>query len=123
MKHKCPHLLKPLGTINRNKYWSFYPSEAFSFDQFTLIHPVIPLPYFDKAFFFKKKELKRIAMPLLTTIKRKTQGPCSYLNECKYHIICRIRAQQITIYTMQKKFSIIKPTHKRQLSSHHRLME
>ena len=41
MKHKCPHLLKPLGTINQKKYWSFYPSEPFSFDQFTLIHPVI----------------------------------------------------------------------------------
>ena len=27
MKHKYPHLLKPLGTINQTKYWSFYPSE------------------------------------------------------------------------------------------------
>ena len=24
-----------------NEYWSFYPSEAFSFDHFTLIHPVL----------------------------------------------------------------------------------
>ena len=40
MKHKCPNLLKRLGTMDQNKYWSFYPSEPFSFDHFTLIHPV-----------------------------------------------------------------------------------
>ena len=32
MKHKCPNLLKPLGTIDQKKHWSFYPSEPFSFD-------------------------------------------------------------------------------------------
>ena len=40
-KLKCPHLLKPLGTQILNEYWSFYPSKAFSFDHFTLIHPVV----------------------------------------------------------------------------------
>ena len=27
MKHKFPNLLKPLGTINQKKYWSFFLSE------------------------------------------------------------------------------------------------
>ena len=40
MKLKFPHLLKPLGTIIQQKYWSFYPSEPFSLDQFNVIHPV-----------------------------------------------------------------------------------
>ena len=40
MKHKCINLLKPLVTIDQKKYWSFYPSELFTFDHFTLIHPV-----------------------------------------------------------------------------------
>ena len=39
-KLKCPNLLKPLETLIKKKYWSFYPSGPFSFDQFTLIHPV-----------------------------------------------------------------------------------
>ena len=37
MKHKSPNLLKPLGTIIQQNYWSFYPSEPFSFN---MIHPV-----------------------------------------------------------------------------------
>ena len=41
MKLKFPHLLKPLGTIIQQNYWSFYPSEPFSLDQFNVIHPVI----------------------------------------------------------------------------------
>ena len=41
MKHKFPHLLKPLGTIIQQNYWSFYPSEPFSLDQFNMIHPVL----------------------------------------------------------------------------------
>ena len=41
VKHKIPNLLKPLGF--QKKCWSFYPSESFSFDHFTLIHPVVDL--------------------------------------------------------------------------------
>ena len=40
MKLKCPNLLKPLGTIIQQNYWSFYPLEPFSFVQFNMIHPV-----------------------------------------------------------------------------------
>ena len=40
LKHKCPNLLKPLGTIIQQNYWSFYPSEPFSFVHFNMIHPV-----------------------------------------------------------------------------------
>ena len=40
MKFKFPNLLKPLGTIIQQNYWSFYPSEPFSFVHFNMIHPV-----------------------------------------------------------------------------------
>ena len=40
MKLKCPHLLKPLGTIFQQNYWFFYPSEPFIFVHFNMIHPV-----------------------------------------------------------------------------------
>ena len=40
MKLKFPYLLKPLGTIIQQNYWSFYPSEPFSFVHFNMIHPV-----------------------------------------------------------------------------------
>ena len=40
MKLKFPFLLKPPGTIIQQYYWSFYPSEPFSLDQFNMIHPV-----------------------------------------------------------------------------------
>ena len=40
-KLKCPNLLKPLGTIIQQNYWSFYPSEPFSFVHFNMIHPVL----------------------------------------------------------------------------------
>jgi hypothetical protein len=38
LKIKFPNLLKPLGTIIQQKYWSFYPSEPFSFVHFNMIH-------------------------------------------------------------------------------------
>ena len=41
MKLKFSHLLKPLGTIIQQNYWSFYPSEPFTLDQFNMIHPVL----------------------------------------------------------------------------------
>jgi hypothetical protein len=41
MKLKCPNLFKPLGTIIQQNYWSFYPSEPFSFVHFNMIHPVL----------------------------------------------------------------------------------
>ena len=41
MKHKFPHLIKPLDTIIQENYWFFYPSEPFSFDHFNVIHPVL----------------------------------------------------------------------------------
>ena len=41
MKLKCPHLLKPLGTIIQQNYWFFYPSEPFSFVHY--IHPVVKI--------------------------------------------------------------------------------
>ena len=47
---KCPHLLKSLGNQMMNKYWPFYPSAAFSFDHFTLTHPVLH-KYFILQFF------------------------------------------------------------------------
>ena len=40
MKLKCPHLLKPLGTIIQQNCWFFYPSKPFSFVHFNMIHPV-----------------------------------------------------------------------------------
>ena len=41
MKHKYPNLLKPLGTINQKKYWSFYPSEPNQKISFNVRHPVL----------------------------------------------------------------------------------
>ena len=41
MKFKCPHLLKPLGTIILQNYWFFYPSEPFGFVHFNMIYPVV----------------------------------------------------------------------------------
>ena len=40
MKLKCPNLLKPLGTIILENYWSFYLSEPFRIIQFNMRHPV-----------------------------------------------------------------------------------
>ena len=40
MKLKCPNLLKPLGSINEENYWSFYPSEPFRIIHFNMRHPV-----------------------------------------------------------------------------------
>ena len=40
LKLKFPNLLKPLGTIIQQKYWSFYPSKPSTLDQFNMIHPV-----------------------------------------------------------------------------------
>ena len=39
-KLKCPHLLKPLGTIFQHNYWSFYTSELFTLARFNMRHPV-----------------------------------------------------------------------------------
>ena len=39
-KLKCPHLLKPLGTIFQHNYWSFYTSEPFTLARFNMRHPV-----------------------------------------------------------------------------------
>ena len=40
LKLKCPHLLKPVGTIIQQNYWFFYPSELIYFIFFTMRHPV-----------------------------------------------------------------------------------
>ena len=40
MKLKIYNLLKPLGTITQQNYWSFYPSELIYFALFTMRHPV-----------------------------------------------------------------------------------
>ena len=40
MKLKIYDLLKTLGTISQQKYWSFYPSELIYFIFFTMRHPV-----------------------------------------------------------------------------------
>ena len=40
MKLKIYNLLKPLGTIIQQNYWSFYPSELIYFAFFTMRHPV-----------------------------------------------------------------------------------
>ena len=40
MKLKIYNLLKPLGTITQQNYWSFYPSELIYFAFFTMRHPV-----------------------------------------------------------------------------------
>jgi hypothetical protein len=45
MKVKCPNLLKPLGTMIQQNYWSCYPSEPFSFVHFNMIHPVNVLQF------------------------------------------------------------------------------
>ena len=42
-KLKCPHLLKPLGTIFQHNYWSFYTSEPFTLARFNMRHPVSTL--------------------------------------------------------------------------------
>jgi hypothetical protein len=39
-KLKCPHLLKPLGTIFQHNYWFFYTSEPFTLARFNMRHPV-----------------------------------------------------------------------------------
>ena len=41
MKHKCPTLLKPLATVIQQNYWSFYPSEPFTFTRHAMRHPVL----------------------------------------------------------------------------------
>ena len=41
MKHKCPILLNPLCTIISLNFWSFYPSEPFTFTRYDMRHPVI----------------------------------------------------------------------------------
>ena len=43
MKLKIYDLLKPLGTITQQNYWSFYLSEPFQKARFNMRHPVIPL--------------------------------------------------------------------------------
>ena len=40
MKLKIYDLLKPLGTITQQNYWSFYPSDLIYFIFFTMRHPV-----------------------------------------------------------------------------------
>ena len=40
MKLKFPNLLKPLGTLIQQNYWSFNPLEPFYFIHFNMIHPV-----------------------------------------------------------------------------------
>ena len=45
MKLKIYNLLKPLGTITQQNYWSFYPSELIYFAFFTMRHPVNILHY------------------------------------------------------------------------------
>ena len=42
MKLKWVNLLNTLGTINEQNYQSFYPSEQFTLDHFTMRHPVQP---------------------------------------------------------------------------------
>ena len=44
-KLKCPHLLKPLGTIFQHNYWSFYTSEPFTLARFNMRHPVVGIVY------------------------------------------------------------------------------
>ena len=39
-KLKCPQLLKPLGTIIQQNYWSFYLSETIQKARFNVRHPV-----------------------------------------------------------------------------------
>ena len=50
MKHKYPHLLKTLGTINQKKYCSFYPSETIQKVSFEMRYPVL-LFTLNKSFF------------------------------------------------------------------------
>ena len=40
IKLKCPNLLKPLGTLIQENYWSFYTSESFRIPNFNVRHPV-----------------------------------------------------------------------------------
>ena len=40
IKLKCPTLLKPLATVIQQNYWSFYPSEPFTFTRYAMRHPV-----------------------------------------------------------------------------------
>ena len=42
IKLKCPLLLKPLATIVKENFQSFYPSESFRISHFTMRHPVFP---------------------------------------------------------------------------------
>ena len=39
--HLCPNLLKLLGTLTQENYWSFYPSEPFRIPSFNMRHPVL----------------------------------------------------------------------------------
>ena len=47
IKHKCAILLKPLGTIIQEIYWSSYLSETFRIIRFNMRHP-ITTPYIKK---------------------------------------------------------------------------
>ena len=46
MKLKIYNLLKPLGTIIQQNYWSFYTSELIYFAFFTMRHPVFVVSFF-----------------------------------------------------------------------------
>ena len=47
IKLKCPTLLKPLATVIQQNYWSFYPSEPFTFTRYTMRHPVCSSTYIE----------------------------------------------------------------------------
>ena len=74
-KLKCPHLLKPLGTIIQQNYWSFYPPEPFSFVHFNMIQPVVSTTIKDlnsnSAFYCMQNPLNLMCIFLHTSFREK----------------------------------------------------
>ena len=58
---KFSNLLKPLGTIIQQNYWSFLPLELIYFALFTMRHPVVPVLHkvVDLDSFLKMPKFKR----------------------------------------------------------------
>ena len=63
---------KPLDTIIKQKFWSFYPSKPFSFVHFSMILPVVQIPRYSMVFclFFSKNSLSKSTFYVLSTSPR-----------------------------------------------------
>jgi hypothetical protein len=71
-KLKCPHLLKPVGTIFQQKFWSFYTSEPFTLARFNMRHPVDSL-----------QDIKLSIKENVKKAKKKPEPPVIFVNPPK----------------------------------------